>query len=81
MQPVAGVAMTDTTTLVLLKTGDVICLYDGISWRLPCVQNDSRAASTDMVPGSRPESVIQTTTNHQERQRRIFVRSPHAKAL
>jgi len=39
VQPVAGVAMTDTAMLVLLKTGDVICLYDGISWRLPCVQD------------------------------------------
>jgi alpha-tubulin suppressor-like RCC1 family protein len=40
-QPVAGVAMTDTATLVLLKTGDVLCLYDGMSWRLPCVQDGS----------------------------------------
>lgn len=33
--------MTDTAMLVLLKTGDVLCLHDGMSWRLPCVWCDS----------------------------------------
>ena len=41
-QPVAGVAMTDTAMLVLLKTGDVLCLHDGMSWHLPYVRCNTR---------------------------------------
>ncbi len=74
--------MTDTATLVLLKTGDVLCLYDGMSWRLPCVQDDSMSEMpfADILPGSRLGSVLQTATNPRERQRGIFVKSLRAKA-
>lgn len=34
-EPVAGVAMTDSAMLVLLKNGDVLCFLDESYWKLP----------------------------------------------
>ena len=33
-EQVLDLAMTDTTTIILLKSGDVICLRDGNHWKL-----------------------------------------------
>ncbi|KAG8827699.1 hypothetical protein FRC18_009864, partial [Serendipita sp. 400] len=34
VEPVSGVAITETTMLVLLKNGEVICFHDGTYWKL-----------------------------------------------
>ncbi|PVF97010.1 hypothetical protein CPB86DRAFT_761016 [Serendipita vermifera] len=58
-EPVLGVAMTDTTMLVLLQSHDVLCLNDGTYWKLPFITQRPQRA---YMPPSKEKTEIRKVT-------------------